>query len=196
MSVIVEPLTGAALGTALPDLARLRISVFRDWPYLYDGTLAYEEGYLRKFAGSKDAVIVAARDGERIVGVATGSPMTDHADEFAAPFRAAGYDIETIFYLGESVLLSEYRGQGIGHRFFDAREAHARALGRFAEAAFCGVVRPDDHPLRPAAYRPLDGFWEGRGYRRVPGLVASFTWKDIGRDAPTAKPMQFWMKAL
>jgi GNAT superfamily N-acetyltransferase len=196
MTVVVEPLTGTALGTALPHLARLRITVFRDWPYLYDGTLEYEEGYLRKFSSSKDAVIVAARDGEQIVGVATGSPMTDHAEEFAAPFRAAGYDIATIFYFGESVLLPVYRGQGLGHKFFDAREAHARTLGRFRSAAFCGVVRPDDHPGKPAAYRPRDGFWQARGYRLVDGLVASFTWQDIGETAPTAKPMQFWMKAL
>ena len=47
----------------LPDLARLRITVFRDWPYLYDGTLDYEQEYLAKFAAAKGAVCVIARDG-------------------------------------------------------------------------------------------------------------------------------------
>ena len=37
--VRIETLTGAALTEALDDVARLRIAVFRDWPYLYDGTL-------------------------------------------------------------------------------------------------------------------------------------------------------------
>ena len=75
MSVRVAPLTGAAMAGALPALARLRIAVFRDWPYLYDGTLAYEQGYLDKFSRSPGAVIVAAYDGEQIVGAATASPM-------------------------------------------------------------------------------------------------------------------------
>jgi hypothetical protein len=35
----VKSLTGSNIYAVLPDLARLRIIVFRDWPYLYDGTL-------------------------------------------------------------------------------------------------------------------------------------------------------------
>lgn len=196
MSITVEPLTGSALTGALPALAQLRITVFHDWPYLYEGSLDYERGYVEKFARSPGAVIVAARDGERIVGAATASPMVGHADEFAEPFRQRGYDIDRICYFGESVLLSEYRGRGIGHAFFDAREAHARTLPGCTHTTFCAVVRPPDHPLRPASYVPLDAFWRKRGYAPVDGLVGQFSWLDIGERQKTAKPMQFWMKAL
>ncbi len=196
MSITIERLTGPAMAAALPALARLRIAVFRDWPYLYDGTLAYEENYLRDFAQSEGAVIVAARDGADIVGVATGAPMTHHADEFAEPFKRAGYDVGRIFYFGESVLLRTHRGRGIGHRFFDEREAHARRLASFTHTAFCGVVRPDDHPLKPASYFKLDPFWTKRGYVKLDGIVAHFSWKDIGEDEKTEKPMQFWIKPL
>ncbi|MEZ5849947.1 MAG: GNAT family N-acetyltransferase [Hyphomicrobiaceae bacterium] len=196
MSLRVAPLTGDALGAALPDLARLRITVFRDWPYLYDGTLSYESGYIARFAASPGAVIVAAYDGDRIVGAATASPMVGHADEFATPFRQRGYDIAHIFYFGESVLLADYRGRGIGHAFFDQREAHARAQGGFTHATFCGVVRPDDHPLKPQSYVPLDAFWTKRGYRKLDGVVGHYSWRDIGEPEDTRKPMQFWMKAL
>ena len=139
MAVRVEPLTGTALAGALPDLARLRIAVFRDWPYLYAGTLANEQDYIARFAKAEDAIIVAASDGDRIVGAATASPMAGHADAFAEPFRNRGFEVARIFYCGESVLLPEYRGQGIGHAFFDHREAHARRLGRFTHATFCGA---------------------------------------------------------
>ncbi len=196
MTLRVAPLTGDALAAALPDLARLRITVFRDWPYLYDGTLGYESGYIQRFAQSPGAVIVAAYDGDRIVGAATASPMVGHADEFAEPFRQRGYDIARIFYFGESVLLADYRGRGIGHAFFDQREAHARAQGGFTHTTFCGVVRPDDHPRKPADYVPLDAFWTKRGYRTMDGLVGAFSWRDIGEPEDTKKPMQFWMKAL
>ena len=196
MAVSIERLTGPAMTAALPALARLRIAVFSDWPYLYAGTLAYEETYLREFAASDGAVIVAARDGENIIGVATGAPMAHHAKEFGQPFAKAGHDISRIFYFGESVLSTSHRGQGIGHSFFDEREAHARALGDFTHAAFCGVVRPADHPARPADYQPLDAFWTKRGYRKLDGMIAHFGWTDLGDAAKTDKPMQFWMRAL
>lgn len=196
MTVRVVPLHGAALRSALSDLARLRIAVFREWPYLYDGTLDYEQGYLSKFAASDGAVIVAALDGDAIVGAATASPMVGHADEFAEPFRARGYDVTRIFYFGESVLLPGYRGQGIGVAFFDERETHARSFGTYAHATFCGVVRPADHPLRPKDYVPLDAFWQKRGFAKMEGMVGAFPWLDIGESEKTEKPMQFWIKAL
>jgi GNAT superfamily N-acetyltransferase len=196
MILRVENLTGEAMRAAIPELARLRVAVFRDWPYLYDGTLDYETGYLRRFAASPDAVVVAAYDGAEMIGAATGAPLADHAEAFGKAFADRGLDIGRIFYCGESVLLARYRGHGLGHAFFDGREAHARALQRFTHITFCGVVRPDDHPLKPAGYRPLDGFWIKRGYAKVDGFTTTFPWKDIDQPDETAKPMQFWMKAL
>jgi GNAT superfamily N-acetyltransferase len=196
MTVRVASLTDKAMGSVLDALARLRITVFRDWPYLYDGTLDYERKYLAKLAAAPGAVIVAAYDGETIVGCATGGPMTEMEAEFAEPFRARGHDIGCIFYCGESVLLPGWRGRGLGHAFFDHREAQARALGGFTHAAFCAVVRPEDHPLRPKDYVPLDGFWTKRGYTKADGVVTRFAWKDTDQPAETEKPMQFWMRAL
>lgn len=191
----VRPLTGAALEAALDDVAGLRIAVFRDWPYLYDGDLAYERDYLQSYRDSDKAIVVGAFDGGRLVGASTGAPLTDHADDFAAAFAGSGLDLGDIFYCAESVLLPGYRGQGIGHRFFDHREAHARALG-FVKSAFCAVQRPDDHPMRPTDYRPLDPFWRARGYEPLPGVVAQFLWKDVDETRETQKPLQFWIRDL
>jgi len=191
----VEVLTGAALDAALDDVARLRIAVFRDFPYLYDGDLAYERRYLETYRQSRAAVLVGAFDGARLVGAATGTPMEDHADDFAAAFQPSGPALDEIFYCAESVLLPAYRGQGIGHRFFDLREAHARAMGR-SFSAFCAVIRPRDHPLRPGGYRPLDGFWQKRGYAQLPGGVACFDWKDVDQPQSTQKRLQVWMRAI
>lgn len=191
----VARLTNADLAVALPDVARLRIKVFRDWPYLYDGDAAYEQDYLQTYRDSADAILVAAFDGDQLVGAATGTPMEDHAEDFAAAFDGQGIDLTDIFYCAESVLLPEYRGQGIGHAFFDVREDHARAMGR-RYVTFCGVVRPDDHPLRPAGYQPLDPFWRKRGYTPVDGAVAQFRWKDTDQPRETAHRLQFWMRQL
>lgn len=196
MALDVQSLTGEAIEAVLPALARLRITVFRDWPYLYDGTLDYEEKYLATFAAAPGAVCVVARDGDAIVGASTGLPMVSADEEFRTPLTAAGYDISKVFYCGESVLLTSHRGGGVGHAFFDGRESHARRLGGFELSTFCRVVRPDDHPLKPKDYRPLDAFWSKRGYAPVPGLFATFAWKDIGESAETTKRLQFWMRKL
>jgi GNAT superfamily N-acetyltransferase len=196
MALTVTSLFGQQIRTVMPDLARLRMTVFRDWPYLYDGTLEYEEQYLRKLASAPGAICVVARDADAIVGASTAAPMREHADEFAEPFAKAGYDIDKIFYCGESVLLKSHRGHGLGNIFFDEREAHARRLGGFTHSTFCRVVRPDNHPLKPADYRPLDPFWRKRGYAPVEGVVASYAWKDVDQAEETEHPMQFWMKAL
>ena len=195
MTLRIEALTGAALEAVLDDVARLRIAVFRDWPYLYDGSEAYERRYLQSYRDSPGAILAGAFDGDRLVGAATGTPMEDHAGDFAAPFAATGIELSDIFYCAESVLLSGWRGQGAGHRFFNIREAHARQLGR-KYVAFCSVIRPADHPARPLDYRPLDAFWRARGYAPLQGVVAQFRWKDIGDTSESAKPLQFWIREL
>ncbi len=195
MSLQVKLLRGAALDAALDDVARLRIAVFRDWPYLYDGDPDYERRYLQVYRDSPAAALVGAFDGARLVGAATGTPMADHADDVASAFAGTGIDLARVFYCAESVLLPAYRGRGAGHRFFDLREDHARAHG-FDATAFCAVIRPADHPLRPAGYRPLDPFWRARGYAPLPGVIARFRWKDVDRADEDDKRLQFWYRPL
>jgi GNAT superfamily N-acetyltransferase len=185
---------GDAVTPHIADLARLRIAVFRAFPYLYEGSEDYEASYLATYAKSPESLFVLALDGDRIVGASTGVPMTDAASEFKAPFIGAGIDPQTVFYFGESVLLDSYRGRGLGVRFFEEREAYARRLGRFDWCAFCAVERPADHPLRPAGYLPLDAFWGKRGYEKRADLRTMLSWQDIGEAGETEKPMTFWLK--
>jgi GNAT superfamily N-acetyltransferase len=192
----LERLSGDKLKQFIPELASLRITVFRDFPYLYDGDLAYEEGYLKTYIEAPNSVIVLAFDGDRVVGASTGIPLVHETDEVKAPFITAGYDVNKVFYCGESVLLSEYRGQGAGVAFFDHREDHAREIGGFGFSCFCGVQRPDDHPRRPAGYKPLDNFWRKRGYEKHPELNTTFSWKELDETEESPKPMTFWMKTL
>ena len=188
--IALRALSGDALTIALPDLARLRVSVFRDWPYLYDGDAAYEERYLATFASAPGAVVIGAFDGQAMVGAATACPLA-HADPaFAAPFEAAGRAPADWFYFGESVLEPAYRGRGIGVGFFTHREAAAARQG-FARTCFCAVERLPDDPRRPPDYVPLDAFWRRRGYAPL-DLWTRYEWRDVGEDGESAKPMRFW----
>ena len=186
---------GADLESWLQSVAELRIRVFRDFPYLYDGSLEYERAYLQTYVESDTSVCVLALDGDRVVGASTGLAMADETEEFRQPLVEAGLDVESVFYCAESVLLPEYRGHGIYRDFFEAREAHARALGK-AVSMFCAVQRPDDHPLKPRDYQPLDPVWRRFGYRPEPRIQATFPWKDIDQPVETGKPLMFYRKVL
>ena len=193
--VTIQRFSGAQLGAYLDAVARLRIAVFRDFPYLYDGTMEYERNYLRTYLDCPQAVVVVAFDGDEVVGCSTAIPMAFEESAFQQPFIDNGYDPQRIFYCAESVLRPEYRGLGIGVRFFEEREAHANALGGFDWYAFCSVVRPVDHPLRPPGYEPLDCFWLKRGYVKHPELGATYNWKDIDQPRETSKRLEFWLKS-
>ena len=188
--------SGPDLQADLPELARLRIQVFREFPYLYEGSIAYEEQYLQTYAVAPDSVMVWVRDVGRVVGASSGLPLEAETPNVIAPFLVHGYDPRRIFYYGESVLLPEYRGRGLGKRFFQEREAHVRALGRFEAVCFCAVQRPANHLRRPVDYQPLDALWTGQGFIKHPELCATFSWRDLDEAAASPKPMVFWLKSL
>lgn len=191
----IQSISGKAILPYLPEAARLRIAVFREFPYLYDGSEAYEREYLEVYAHSERSVFILALKDGRIIGMSTGLPLAEADEAFRKPFVDAGWDPQEIFYFGESVVAENERGQGIGHRFFDEREKHAAAHG-FPITTFCAVQRPDNHPMKPAGYRTNDAFWTKRGYEKRPDLHAELDWPQVDqKDGEVRNRLVFWLKA-
>jgi GNAT superfamily N-acetyltransferase len=189
-----ETLSGAALTARLNALAGLRIRVFREWPYLYDGDAAHEARYLAAYAQSPGAMVVAASTPQgEAVGMATCQPGREASERLRTSWQLAGLDAGEVCYFGESVLLPEYRGRGAGVRFFQEREAHARRLG-LSIAAFCSVVRNENDPRRPRDYTQLDGFWRNRGYEARPDISTVMCWREVGDTRETPHVLSFWIK--
>jgi GNAT superfamily N-acetyltransferase len=188
--------TGEAMRPYLPALARLRIAVFRDWPYLYDGSLENEERHLASFSACPRAGLAVAFDGDAAVGCSSCLPLIDEGGNVVAPFLARGWKPERFFYFGESVLLREYRGQGVGVGFFREREAHALRSSDCDYATFCAVQRPESHPMRPAGAVPLDAFWRKRGFVPYPDLACTMSWRQVDTGAKEQNRLSFWIKSL
>lgn len=193
--VSIKVCHGEAIRRHVGEMAALRIGVFRDWPYLYAGDEAYERDYLGLYVNSPTSVAVLALAGDRVVGVSTAIGLEEEPESLTAPIVAAGIDPATVLYAAESVLLPAWRWRGIGHAFFEEREAHARALGR-DRVVFCRVVRDPHDPRRPAGAEPLDLYWRRRGYAPLGCAAASFSWREIGEPAETPKAMEFWGRRL
>ncbi len=189
-------LNGEAARPYCDELAELRVRVFHDFPYLYEGTLDYERRYLETYFKAKHSFILLLRDQGRAIGATTGIHASEEEASFREPFIRAGYDTKRVFYFGESVLDDSYRGQGLGKLFFKEREAYARSLGFIDHLSFCAVVRPKDHPLQPKGYRPLDEFWLSQGFQKKEGMTTHYRWLDRGESEETEKLMQYWMKSI
>jgi GNAT superfamily N-acetyltransferase len=195
MSLAIQVRRGDAVVPILPALARLRIEIFREFPYLYAGDLAYEAEYLGRYVERPGAVVVTAEDAGELVGASTGVPLAHELEPLQRPFLDAGLDLGAYFYGGESILRASHRGRGIYAKFLAAREAHARTLGH-EKLTFCAVERSSDHPQRPVDYAPLDAVWRHFGYVSRPTLRTSFSWRDVGATEEIEHPMVFWEKSL
>ncbi|MEO5561331.1 MAG: GNAT family N-acetyltransferase [Dokdonella sp.] len=192
----VRTFSGTQIAAHLDAVANLRIVVFRDWPYLYAGDREYEKKYLATYAQSPDSLFVLAFDGEQVIGASTGIPLAHETFAFQQPFLEQRIGLGNVFYFGESVLLTSYRGQGLGHRFFDERERYARSLGGFTMTAFCSVERDQDDARRSDSARPNDLFWIKRGYRRQEDMTCSLDWQEVGCEEVSAHSLRFWLRPL
>lgn len=198
MTIEIRVVSGSDVRDWLLAVAQLRITVFRHWPYLYDGNADYEARYLQAYAQSAGSVFVLAIDcstsAQTVVGASTAIPLQDDAQTFQQPFIERGIAPASVFYFGESVLLPAYRGRGIGHQFFDQRQMHAKHIGNFAMTAFCAVDRSEDDPRRPPDYRGNEAFWKKRGYQKQIGMQCKIAWKDVDEVDETEKTLTFWTR--
>ncbi|MCS5707929.1 GNAT family acetyltransferase [Candidatus Berkiella cookevillensis] len=191
----IKRLKGKQIKDVIDDVANLRLTVFKEYPYLYDGNMEYEKKYLNTYIESEESVLIVVKDAGKIVGASTAVPLEFETPECQKPFLENHLPLRDIFYFGESVLLPAYRKRGVYRHFFDNREKTAQNYGSKL-VAFCSVVRDKADKRQPKDYSPLDIVWRHFGYERHPELVAHYEWKEVGVPKPTLKPMMFWMKKL
>ena len=188
-------LTGFAVEGCLDDLASLRINIFREYPYLYDGLREDELKYLRLYMVTPDAFVISVNDSGNMVGAATGMPLRYEHDGLITPFKGTSYSVDELFYVGELLFDPEYRDCGLGIRLLEHLVAHVRSLGNYRYLTCATVVRPDYHVRCPESYIKINRFLARTGFILLPGVTTSFAWKET--DGTNCEhPMQFWIKEL
>ncbi len=191
----ISRLKGKQIHPYIDNLAELRIEIFKEYPYLYEGNFDYERNYLKTYTASDEAILILVQDVQKVVGASTAIPLMFETTECQKPFEENGFNLSEVFYFGESVLLSSYRNKGVYRHFFQEREACARAYGSKI-AAFCAVERDPQDTRRPTDYIPLNDVWEYFGYQKHTNLCAYYEWLEINHVKSTSKPMIFWTKHL
>ncbi|GFE61117.1 GNAT family N-acetyltransferase [Geobacter sp. AOG2] len=194
-SINVRMLTGAAIADSLNDVATLRLDIFREYPYLYQGFREDELDYLGAYTQAPDACIILADDGSAVIGAATGMPLVHEDAQLRGAFTDTPFPLNGIYYVGELLLRPAYRERGLGQELLARLENHIRALGTYDSLTCATVERPDSHPLRPGNYIPITRFLTRTGFSRLSGVTTSFTWCEID-GVERDHPMQFWIKGL
>lgn len=195
MSLTLKVVRGKDILAYINELAKLRIDVFKEYPYLYDGDFDYEANYLKTYTQSEQSILVLVLENQKIVGASTGIPLTDETEDLKYPFLVKGLGISKYYYFGESILLPHCRGKGIYPQIFTARELAAREAGCFY-STFCAVDRSQSNYIIPADYRDLSSFWQRLGYVKQPELRATLEWKQIDEIQSSPKTLIFWVKKL
>lgn len=190
-----ELVTGTAITGALDSLASLRLEIFREYPYLYDGRREDEIANLRSYAEAPDACVILAYDECAVVGAATGMPFIHEGEQMQAAIAVSQYSAEKLYYVGELLFYRAYRNKGLGLQLLGQLEQHIRSLGRYRHLVCATVERPAAHSLQPDGYVPITRFLARTGFDLIPGVTTSFAWREtdgVRRD----HLMQFWVKEL
>lgn len=188
-------LTGTVIADVLDDLATLRLEIFQEYPYLYEGRRDEELNYLGTYAKIPDAGVILAYDGSTVIGAATGMPLIHQDAQMRDAFAGTTLPLNKVYYVGELLFRPAFRNGGLGQNLLAQLESHIRSLGSYRTLTCATVERPDDHPLRPRDYIPITRFLARTGFIRLPGVTTHFMWLEadgVKRD----HPMQFWIKHL
>ena len=192
---MIQLVAGQEVEQYIDDLALLRISVFREYPYLYEGNMEYERSYLQKFVQGEDCIIAVVLDNGHVVGAVSGLPLALEEAEVRGPWKKAS-SLDGVYYISEILLKPDYRGLGLGKQLMEALEEWVAASGKFTEIALATVVRPKDDPRRPATYRDAQRFFADRNYHIKEGVTCTIAWQEIDEADTTSKPLQFWSRKV
>jgi GNAT superfamily N-acetyltransferase len=196
LKIITDQLfSGTAIANVLDDLATLRLEIFREYPYLYEGRRKDELDYLGTYAKVVDACAILAYYGSTIIGAATGMPLIHEDAQTLDAFARASLPLGEIYYVGELLFRPAWRNTGLGRKSLARLENHVHSFGSYRMLTCATVERPDDHPLRPLDYIPITRFLAKTGFARLTGVTTHFKWLEtdgVKRD----HSMQFWVKDL
>lgn len=193
--ISLQAFTGEEAKKYLKQIANIRITMFKEFPYLYEGSLEDEEEYLNIYFSSINSIVLLVLDGDEVVGFSNSIPLNEEMEEIKTPFITNDIDIKKYLYIGELMIKEKYRNKNLSNIIAKSHEEHARE-NNYTNMVFMTVIRPDNHPLKPKNYRPLEPLWKSLGYKPLERMKINFTWKQVDGDIPQENQLGIWSKEL
>ena len=96
----VRSFTGTGLKPYLHSVAKLRVEVFKEYPYFEEPDLEGETQLLKKLFLNKESIGVLIFDNTTLVGVSLGYPLSIEEPALHRPFKEKQLNVESYFFFG------------------------------------------------------------------------------------------------
>ena len=189
----LEILHGREITPYVKEIVQFINKIYREYPYFYNGNDAGYESYLESYPNLGDVIVCLAFVENEVIGIAAGLPMPKR-DVYQETLLEHGYNLNTLFYLGEFGLKPEYRGQGIELTMYQTIEDFARKSGPFKMICFWEIEGGLNSEQK--GYFPGDNFWKQLGFVRHPELNFHIFWTNIGETTESPHKAVYWLKNL
>lgn len=191
----VETYKGAEIAPYTNKIVQLSNDLFKKYPYLYDGSDAEYTKHLTSYAQSKHGVVSIAFDGNKVIGVATGIPLSEAWEKYQQPFRKKGENIDKIFYLGELLVSPEYTGKGLGQQMTKNVEQFAKGRGYTTITAQV-IDEKSVKETAPQNHYSMTNVLKKLNYQERPEINLVSYWTNVNESKESPHQMLYWTKAL
>lgn len=195
-----ETYRGEEINSHIKEITDLALAVYREYPYLYEGTADEYMPILALNGNSSCGLACLVYDNGELIGVALGMPAAEVRKHYLEPLLRVSSleEVQTSFYLAEMLLFQEYRSNGLGKQIYLALEQLVKAEGSFNRIYFCNIVESDQNPLRPNEYVSFDDFWpmQQLGFDKCESLTFNAFWQNIGETDVTPHQQVYWTKLI
>jgi ribosomal protein S18 acetylase RimI-like enzyme len=200
MNICIQRYQGKNIKSEIEILSEFRLRFFREFPYLYVGTMEEEQELVESYLVDPTTRLVVARDRDasnEIVGVAIGTELSSEIENlFQSDKSSQNNELlsEPFFYFGEMIFLPDYRSKGIGKQLLEELKKSGREQG-FNRFCFLAVERANDDIRRPADYVDSELFFRKFGFEKTDVFV-SFDWNTIqagGHVEKTTNRLNLWV---
>lgn len=195
----IKILTGREQQSIINFIAQQRIAGYREYPYLYEGTMAEEISYITWLVACPSSATAVAYYGSEPVGFVGGISVIDFDEHFKGSiemFKQAHINPDKFYYLTDVIVTPEHRGHQLGIRLFKALEYYAKSLSYTHSC--CVTESHESHPLKPGNYKPIDTMLIQLKYQKTL-MAMRFSW--VTRQKETESIIQehtltYWIKDL
>ena len=196
-NISIRTFRGELISPFLQDITDLCITIYKEYPYCYEGTKEEYFPFIEYYAHD-NGIACLLFDGNHPVGVAIGMPISEMREKYKAPFHHARphENFEEIFYLGEILLLKDYRCRGLGTEMYLEFERSVKENKNFKKICFCKIDESNQTNLEPENYKPLDGFWEKNGFDRCDDITVIVNWQNVGEVDESPHKLVYWLKSF
>lgn len=191
---------GKDISPFIDEIGQIRLDLFKEFPYLYKGDLDYERAYLSEYSKDDQSLLILVYSGNKIVAFITGTAISSQhsiTEDAFELFQSKGLKPSDYYYIGEIIVLKDYRSFNLSSRLLKEVENFALENG-YSSSCFLTVVRDNDHPLRPEDYKDSSKLWKFHNYKQM-NLYTKYKWNTIINDSEAIyqeNTLEYWSKSL